>query len=167
MGMNLKCVSDSSRGPSCAVDDLPTAEKVEQPDPNGGRGQQNLARGGHEKQPRRAHQSKELDGRGRGSNVEGKEGEKEENGILNVGLFKVVLLQIAQAVPSVERGVEAGNVVDALVPGVGLCARTAAAVVALGEAVEKGQVDVFGEEGGKLGLAREGAWMIGHGCARR
>lgn len=143
--------------------DLPTAEKVQEPDPDHGRREENLARRGHEKQPGRAAEGKELDGRSRGRNVEREESEEEEEDVLQVGLFEVVLLQVAQAIPDAKRGVETGELVDARVSGVGLCAGATTAVVALGEAVEEGQVDVLGQESRQLGLARQGAGTIGHG----
>lgn len=64
--------------------DLPTAEEVEEPNPDHGRGQEKLTRGRHEKQPGSGDKTKELDGGSGRRNVERKEGEEEQEYVLQI-----------------------------------------------------------------------------------
>lgn len=124
-----------------------------------------MACGGHEKQPGGGDESEELERRGRGRNVERKEGEKEEEDVLQVRLFELVFLQVAQTIPNTKGGVETGDILDALISSVGLCSGATTAVITLREAVQEGQVEVLGQEIGQLGFSREGSGTIRHDCA--
>lgn len=78
-----------------------------------------------------------------------------------------MFLQVADAVPHTEGGVETCDIIDTLVPGVRLCSRATTAMVAVGEAVEEGQVEVLGEKRWQLGLTRRVSGEIGHGLRVR
>lgn len=139
--------------------DKSTSEKVKQPDPDGKRREEELAGGRHEENPRGAHEGKQLEGRSRRSHVEREERQTGQDDVLQVGKAPLVLLQVSQAVPEVERGLQARDVLAAM-RRVGLCPG-APANVAGGKAVEESQVDVLRQQRRQLGLSRS---KIHHCC---
>lgn len=143
----------TTNGGSCKrKKNLPTTEKVNEPDPDWQRWEEELASGRHAEKPGSAHEGKQLQGRGRGGDPERKERQANEQGVLQVGESPVMLLQVSQAVPEVEGRLQARDVLAAM-RRVGLCPG-ASASVAGGKTVEERQVDVLGEERRQLGLSR-------------
>lgn len=139
--------------------DLPTSEKVNEPDPDRQRRKKELAGGRHEENPRGANEAKQFECRGWRSNVKREERHGGQDDILQVGKTPLVLLQVSQAVPEVERVLQARDVLAAM-RRVGLCSG-APANVAGGEAVEESQVDVLRQQRRQLGLSRS---KIHHCC---
>lgn len=142
----------TTRIPSFMAKNLPTTEKVNEPDPDRQRGEEELASGRHAEKPCCAHEGKQLRCRSWGSDPERKERQAKEHDVLEVGKSPMVLLQVSQAVPEIEGRLQARDVLAAM-RRVGLCSG-APANVAGGKAVEKRQVDVLGEERRQLGLSR-------------
>lgn len=95
-------------------ENLPTTEKVNEPDPDWQRRKEELASGRHAEKPGSAHEGKQLQCRGRGSDPERKERQANEHDVLQVGESPVVLLQVSQAVPEVKGRLQARDVLAAM-----------------------------------------------------
>lgn len=134
------------------AENLPTTEKVHEPDPDWQRRKEELASGRHAEKPCGAHEGKQLQCRSWRGDPERKERQAKEHGVLQVGKSPMVLLQVSQAIPKVEGRLQARDVLAAM-RRVGLCPG-APASVAGGKTVEERQVDVLREERRQLGLSR-------------
>lgn len=69
-----------------------------------------MASGGHEQNPDADYHGECLDARGWGSNPEAEQAEQCQEDILKVRRAPLVSLEITETVPSVERGLEGGDV---------------------------------------------------------